>query len=133
MYLRHSSKLLDDSSPSDSDAFSNVHTVVPSDLDGLGDARQEWHAFIVSSQSGGAESPTTDVVVESSFDGGNNWAKVAGIQLTGDGSKTQLVELSALGPHVRTYKKLGGGTKPSSSALVLLASNGMYRIQDLGS
>jgi len=132
MYLRHNSKLLDDSEPNDGDFVGNTYSIVPSDLDGLGDARQEWYAFIVASQSDGVDSPTTDVAVETSFDEGNSWAKVAGFQLTGDGSKTQLVELDALGPLVRAYKKLGGGTKPNSSARVLLASNGMYRIQDLG-
>ena len=134
MYLRHSSLILDDSTPSDSDAVSNVHTLVPSDIDGLGDARQEWFFFVETNQSGGATSPTTDVYVETSFDGGTSWAKVAGAtQLTGDGGKTELVEPTALGPHLRVTKKLGGGTKPSSSAVVRLASNGMYQLTDTGS
>ena len=134
MYLRHSSKILDDSTPSDSDAVSNVHTLVPSDIDGLGDGSQKWYAFIVATQSGGATSPTTDVIVETSFDAGTSWATVAtGTQLTGDGNKTELVELTALGSYLRVSKKLGGGTKPSSSAVVRLASNGMYQLTDTGS
>ena len=34
MYLRHNSKLLDDSEPNDGDFVGNTYSIVPSDLDG---------------------------------------------------------------------------------------------------
>jgi hypothetical protein len=132
-YLRHTYKILDDSTPNDGDVVGHEHTVVPSDLDNVGDADQAWHVFVAATQSGGATSPTTDVIVETSFDGGSTWAEVASAtQLTGDGGKPELIALKALGPRLRATKKLGGGTKPNSTAVVLLASNGLFKAADTG-
>ncbi len=132
-YLRHFGKFLSDDTPNDGDVTSNVHTVVPSDADRITDADQKWHVFVVATQSGGVTSPTTDVFIDTSFDGGTSWAQVAKItQLTGDGNVTELVELSALGPHLRARKVLGGATKPNSTAIVTLASNGLHTLTDTG-
>ena len=132
-YLRHNFKILDDSTPNDGDVVGNEHTVIPSDLDDVGDADQQWHVFVTATQSGGATSPTTDVIVETSFDGGTTWAEVASAtQLAGDGGKPELIQLKALGPRLRATKKLGGGTKPNSTAVVLLASNGLFKAVDTG-
>jgi hypothetical protein len=132
-YLRHTYKILDDSTPNDGDVVGNQHMVVPSDLDDVGDADQQWHVFVTATQSGGDTNPTTDVTIETSFDGGSTWAKVAGSkQLTGDGSQSELIKLEALGSRLRATKKLGGGTKPSSTAVVLLASNGLFKAADTG-
>ncbi len=132
-YLRHTTLILDDSTPNDGNVTSNEFTVVPSDIDDINDADQKWHALISATQSGGVTSPTTDVVVETSFDGGTTWFEVAtATQLTGDGGKPELVELKALGPRIRASKKLAGGTKPNSTAVVLLASNGLFKAADAG-
>ena len=132
-YLRHTFRILDDPNPNNSDTVGNVHTVVPSDNDDIDDANQKWQFVITVTQANGATSPTTDVIVETSFDGGSTWAEVASAtQLTGDGGKPELIALKALGPRLRATKKLGGGTKPNSTAVVLLASNGLFKAVDTG-
>jgi hypothetical protein len=132
-YLRHTIKILDDATPNNADAVGNEFTVVPSDIDDVSDADQKWHVFIAATQANGATSPTTDVVVETSFDGGTTWAEVAkATQLTADGGVPELIALKALGPRIRASKKLGGGTKPDSTAVVLLASNGLLKAADTG-
>ena len=132
-YLRHTFKILDDSTPNADDVVGNVHTVIPSDLDDVSDANQAWHVFVDATQSGGVTAPTTDVIIETSFDGGTTWAPVAtATQLTGDGGAPELIQLKVLGPRIRATKKLGGGTKPDSTAVVLLASNGLFKAADTG-
>ena len=132
-YLRHTFLILDDPGEHDGDAVGPEYRVVPSDLDDIDDAAQKWLVFVNATQSGGATSPTTDVIVETSFDDGGSWVEVAkATQLTGDGGAPELIELTALGPRIRASKVLGGGTKPNSSAVVRLASNGMFKVQDNG-
>ena len=132
-YLRHFGKFLSDDTPNNGDVTSNQHTVVPSDADKTNDADQKWHVFVVATQSGGVTSPTTDVLIETSFDGGTSWAQIASAtQLTGDGNVAELIELKALGPRIRARKVLGGATKPNSTAVVYLASNGLHTLTDTG-
>ena len=132
-YLRHYTKILDDDTPGNVDVVGNAHTVVPSDHDDIDDEHQQWHCFVIVSQANGVTSPTTDVIVETSFDGGTNWARVgSATQLTADGSETELIELKAVGPRLRARKQLGGGTKPDSTAVVYLASNGLVNVTDTG-
>jgi hypothetical protein len=131
-YLRHTFKILDDSEPNNSDVIGDPHSVIPSDLDDVSDADQKWFVFVTASQANGATSPTTDVIIETSFDGGNTWAEVAkATQLTADGGQPELIALKALGSWIRASKKLGGGTKPDSAAVVLLASNGIFKARGL--
>ena len=132
-YLRHTIQILDDSTPNDGDVVGNEFTVIPSDLDDVSDADQKWHVLVSATQSGGVTSPTTDVTIETSFDGGTTWFAVAGAtQLTGDGGAPELLDLKALGSRIRASKKLGGGTKPNSTAVVRLASNGLFKAADTG-
>lgn len=132
-YLRHTTKILDDSTPNADDVTGNEFTVIPSDIDDVNDADQKWHVLISATQSGGVTSPTTDVSVETSFDGGTTWVAVANAtQLTGDGGTPELIELKALGPRIRASKKLGGATPPNSTAVVRLASNGLFKAADTG-
>ena len=132
-YLRHTIQILDDSTPNDGDVVGNEFTVIPSDIDDVSDADQKWHVLVSATQSGGVTSPTTDVTIETSFDGGTTWVAVAAAtQLTGDGGAPELLELKALGPRIRASKKLGGATKPNSTAVVRLASNGLFKAADTG-
>jgi|GEM_PF-2344285 len=132
-YLRHFGKFLSDDTPNDGDVTSNQHTLVPSDADQITDGDQKWHAFVVATQSGGVTAPTTDVLIETSFDGGTSWAQIAkATQLTGDGNVSELIELNVLGPRLRARKVLAGATKPNSTAVVYLASNGLHALTDTG-
>ena len=132
-YLRHTIKILDDPTPNNGDVVGNQFTVIPSDIDDVSDADQKWHVFVAATQVNGVTSPTTDVVIETSFDGGTTWAEVAtATQLTADGGKPEIIALKALGPRIRASKKLGGATKPDSTAVVLLASNGLFKAADTG-
>ncbi len=132
-YLRHTTSILNDDTPNNGDVTGNKFSVVPSDLDQTPDSSQEFYVFVVASQSGGVTAPTTDVIIETSFDGGTSWAEVArATQLTADGTITELPQLKVLGQLVRARKVLGGATKPNSTAVVRLASNGLYSTSDLG-
>ena len=111
------------------DQTGTTYRLTPGESDGVSDASQLFKAFIDVSQSGGATSPTVDVVVETSHDG-QSWVPVAyATQLTGDSSGHELKELVALGPYVRAKSVLGGGTKPDHTVSVKLASNGDFKLQ----
>ncbi|MFH1465115.1 MAG: hypothetical protein ABIO70_12085, partial [Pseudomonadota bacterium] len=50
--------------------------IAPLDGDGTNDGSQAFRVFIDVTQEGGADSPTTDVMLETSADG-TNWVSVA--------------------------------------------------------
>lgn len=102
--------------------------IVPNDGDGVPDHAQTFRVFFDLVQAGGAESPTTDAFLETSHDGAT-WVQAAkATQLTGDGEKHELVEVTALGPWVRARTALGGATPPGHTVTVVLASTAPFRL-----
>ena len=126
---RHIATLLDVTTATDQAQTGSAYAVLPLDGDRQNDAQQGWRVFFDATQSGGATSPTTDVVLETSHDG-TNWVQVAqATQLTADGEVHEFAAVSALGPYVRASTVLGGGTPPSHTATVKLASSGPFRLK----
>lgn len=106
-----------------------TYAVLPQDGDKLNDAQQGWYAFFDLTQSGGATSPTTDAVLETSHDGTNWVPAVSATQLSQDGEGHEFKAITALGPYVRAITAVGGATAPNHTATVKLASNGPFRLK----
>ena len=105
------------------------YRVVANQGDDTSDTSQLFRAFISATQSGGVTSPTTDVNVETSWDG-TSWFKVANsTQLTADGTTHEWKEIAALGPWVRATTTLGGATKPSHLVVVKLVSTAPFKLR----
>jgi len=126
---RHNAALLTVSTAVATEQTGSTYAVLPADGDGVADYSQSFRVFLSASQTGGATSPTTSVKVETSTDG-TNWVEAAtSTQLTADGGLSELKAITALGPLVRARTILGGDTKPSHTAKVVLVSNGAFRIK----
>lgn len=127
--FRNVHTLLEVSDATDEAQTGSTYAVLPQDGDKLNDAQQGWHAFFDLTQSGGATSPTTDAILETSHDG-TNWVEVVkATQLTQDGEGHEFKAISALGPYVRAVTAVGGATAPNHTATVKLASNGPFRLK----
>ena len=127
--FRHLRTLLTVSEATDEAQTGKTYAVLPSDGDSVGDHQQSWRAFIDISQSGGDTSPTTDCALQTSHDGDSWITAASATQLTGDGEGHEMKELAALGPFVRAVTTLGGGSNPSHTVTVKLASTGPFSTQ----
>ena len=126
---RHIVTLLEVTTGTDQAQTGSSYAVLPLDGDRQTDAQQGWRVFFDATQSGGATSPTTDVTLETSHDG-TEWVKVVGAtQLVADGEIHEFAAVNALGPYVRAVTAVGGGTAPTHTATVKLASNGPFRLK----
>jgi hypothetical protein len=127
MLYRYPNTLLDISAQSEAQTGA-AYAVVPASNDDQSDSEQPFRVAFHAKQSGGASSPTTDVVLQTSADN-EHWADVIGAtQLTADGEVDEISTSVALGPFVRAVTRLGGGTLPAHSAKVVLLSTGNYRL-----
>ena len=126
--FRNIAKLLFVQPPSNNGVMGPIYTLLPADGDGVGDQNQSFRVFFHGSQQGGAESPTTDIRLETSDDR-MNWVLVASAtQLAQDGQVHEFKDVPALGPYVRATTFLSGGTRPNHTASVSLVSNGAFRL-----
>jgi len=126
---RHVATLLEVTTGTDQAQTGSSYAVLPVDGDRMTDAQQGWRVFFDATQSGGATSPTTDVLLETSHDG-TNWVEITrATQLTADGETHNFAVVSALGPYVRASTLVAGGTAPTHTATVKLASNGPFRLK----
>jgi hypothetical protein len=108
---------------------SPAYRVVASPADETTDTNQLFRVFFSVTQTGGVTSPTTDVNLETSWDG-SSWIKVIGsTQLTADGTTHEWKEAAAIGPWVRATTSLGGATKPSHLVTVKLASSAPFKLR----
>ncbi len=74
----------------------------------------------------GGTSPRADASVETSWDKGTTWHEVAKMtQLSGAGTKKQLVDVEHLGPLVRAVITPGGSTPGSTTGVVRLLTSGL--------
>lgn len=123
--------LLDSGEVTDS-VTGSVYNIVPQDQDQTADHEMSVGVYLHTTQSGGATSPTTDLVVESSGDG-TLWVPVASAtQLAADGAKNELDEVALIGPFIRVRLVLGGGTKPTATGKAMLACAGLFSLRKVG-
>ena len=96
-----------------------------SDADNQHHAEQAFAAEFSVTVTGGT-SPTADASVETSWDKGTTWHEVAKMtQLSGAGTKKQLVDIEHLGPLVRAVITPGGSTPGSTTGAVRLLTSGL--------
>ncbi len=111
------------------DQTGSIYRIETSAEDGTKDTEQTYQVYFKLSQAGGATSPTTKVKLQTSPDK-TSWVDVVeSTQLTADGSKTELKDVSGapLLPFVRAVTVLGGATKPNHTCEVRLVSDGSFR------
>ena len=120
--------LLQTEESSAEDQTGTTYVLLPDGGDSVPDHSQEYRVWFLITQIGGASSPTTDCILETSPDG-DTWVTVASAtQLTADGSIGEWKEIAALGSQIRVRTVLGGGTPPEHTATVILASTGGMRL-----
>lgn len=125
MLCRSSKSLLAITSGVTADQAGDAVTIIPRN-DDVSDQEQSFVAVFNLTAAGGT-SPTLDAAVETSWDG-TVW-HVAGsmTQLSGAGTKKQLVACGIIGPYVRATVTLGGTAVPTVTGTVDLASSGGLR------
>lgn len=115
------------------DQTGNTYRIESSAEDGVRDHEQDYQVYYYGSQSGGASSPTSQLVLQTSPDN-ENWYDVSeSTELTADGSKAETKDVSGapLLRYVRAKTTLGGGTKPNHTCEVRLVSNGPFRLRSV--
>ena len=97
--------------------------------DGVKDHEQTFQVYFYNSQSGGASSPTSQLVLQTSPDNERWYDLVESTELSADGEKIESKDVNGapLLRFVRVRTALGGGTKPHHTAEVRLLSNGSFR------
>lgn len=106
------------------------YRILPNQADQQTDDLQDFRFVTSLTFSGGATSPTAQVVIQGSVDN-INWMDLAsGTQRTTAGTYAEVVESSgvALLPYVRARFVLGGGTAPSVYGTVDVISNGPFQL-----
>ena len=103
------------------------------DLNSVENTTEDELSFLVLhlTQSGGASSPTSQILIQTSPDK-DAWIDVAeGTQLTADGTKDEIKDPTLpLLRYVRAKTVVGGGTAPTHSAVVWIAANvGMPKLK----
>ena len=96
--------------------------------DDTADASQPFHAVFELTAAGGT-SPTLDATVETSWDG-TTWHTAASMtQLSGAGTKKQVVTADVLGLYVRGTVTLGGTANPSVTGALRLVSGAGFQCE----
>lgn len=106
------------------------YRILPAQADQQTDDVQDFRFVTSLNFSGGATSPTAQLVIQGSLDGAN-WMDVAtGTVRTADGSYPEVIDASTavLLPWVRARLVLGGGTNPNVYASVEVISNGPFAV-----
>ena len=107
-------------------------SVYAAQYDALAGNNVDWAVGFVVTQDGGATSPTTDCTLQHSIDQAT-WIDVEGsTQLTANGTAKEITAITTLGPFFRVVTKLGGGTKPTVTAKVVLMATCPFNLVSVG-
>jgi len=91
-----------------------------------GDTELAFKVWFDLTQAGGATSPTTKAILQTSHDG-VSWADIVeSTQLTADGALSEWKVATDIGPFVRVVTVLGGATLPNHTAAVYLLSHNHF-------
>lgn len=85
-------------------------------IDGQVDEAELDIRFVIRhTQTGGATSPTSQLIIQDSSDNVNWKTAIAGTSRTADGTYIETLDSTsvALGPYVRAFLDVGGGTPPN--------------------
>ena len=98
-------------------------------LEGPQEGELAFKVWFDLTQSGGATSPTTKAVLQTSHDG-EKWADVVeSTELTADGALSEWKGVADVGPYVRAVTVLGGATLPNHTADVYLLSHNPFKLK----
>ena len=106
------------------------YRVLPAQNDEQTDDLQDFRFVTSMTFTGGATSPTAQLVIQGSVDG-TTWMDLAsGTSRTGAGTFMEVIESSgvALLPWIRARLVLAGGTNPTVYATVDVVSNGPFTL-----
>ena len=116
---RHSVQILSVPSATAEVATGSTYRISPNDSDVTRDHDQTFAVHLTLTLSGGA-SPTGNIIIESSADGGTTWAQVAELgTLTGAGTSTKIVDVPRFAPLVRARTNLTGSPNHTAAAYLL--------------
>lgn len=104
--------------------------VLPDASDNQADAIQDFKFVTSLTMSGGAGSPTAQVVIQGSVDG-VDWIDLAtGTSRTADGTYKEVLDNTSMPllPYIRGRFLLGGTTAPSAYGLVDLISTAAFQL-----
>ena len=101
--------------------------------DGVRDHEQEFQVYFYGNQTGGASSPTSQILLQTSPDNTIWYDVVQSTELTATGEKAETKDVSGapLLKYVRAKTVLGGGTNPNHTCEVRLVSNGSFRCKSV--
>lgn len=105
-----------------------AYLLAPLDGDELDGQNQEFRAALVMTTTGGASTPTADLIIETSNDGTNWMTWVQSSQVTTATTLTEIKGASALdlGRYVRARVALAGGTPFTTTVSLAIVSNGRF-------
>ena len=104
--------------------------VLPDASDNQGDAIQDFKFVTALTMSGGAGSPTAQIVIQGSMDG-LDWIDLAtGTSRTADGSYKEVIDNTSMPllPFIRARFSLGGTTAPSAYGIVDVISTAAFQL-----
>lgn len=104
--------------------------ILPDQSDRLNDSVQEFKFITLLVVSGGASSPTAQLVIQGSIDGITWVDLVLGTVRTDPGTYAEALDSATVGllPWVRARLVLAGGTAPSAVASVDIVSTGGFSL-----
>lgn len=108
-----------------------VYEIKPVRHTDIDQSELELKAWCVVTTTGGASSPTADLVIETSADAVNWYTWDSITQITTATTSTQFLSTTdkVFFRYVRARLALGGGTAPTTTARVLLCSNGKFTLE----
>lgn len=118
------------STPVSATANGTPWRVLPDASDGQGDSVQDFKFVATLTMSGGAGSPTAQVVIQGSMDGAD-WIDLAtGTSRTADGTYKEVLDNTSMPllPYIRGRFSLGGSTGPSVYGIVDLISTAAFQL-----
>ena len=131
--FKHMAPLLAVSTAVATDQTGNTYRIETAAEDGVKDHEQDFQVYFYGNQTGGASSPTSQMVLQTSPDN-VNWYDVAeSTELTATGEKAETKDVSGapLLKYVRAKTVLGGGTNPNHTCEVRIISNGPFRLKSV--
>lgn len=129
MHYRFQKTLLSVTTATDEDQDGDTYAIIPQEQDKDASELPRYRAWIVLTQTGGASSPTTDCTLQTSPDGTNFATVTSATQVTSSTTQTEFKELEALGAYIRAKTTLGGSTKPTHTAKVVVACTHPFTLQ----
>ena len=107
----------------------STYRIEANNEDGVKDHEQDYQVYFSATQSGGASSPTSQIVVQTSPDNSTWYDLAESTELSTAGSKAETKDVSGapILKYIRAVTVLGGGTNPNHTCEVRLVSNGAFR------